>query len=226
MKHDEYLRENYHAITAGWGYEDGLTVADSKKGKRCVLCSCECTGGWKKGKHMHTHVRKLLTMIYRCVGHCTCDQPIKMHSKPTYPDISLGLDSVGPTMAGHQKCVDARTVMIEAWFEQVASSPEEFSPVVLFEEITSAYVGRRLEVRWTVENSYKEKDYLQCSEGGILEIISYSANRPTYQDFRSCKYDVAKVKWDPEFNMEDSHVPLNPDRYAKKTQHLGVESSQ
>ena len=124
-------------------------------------------------------------------------------------------------MAGHQKRVDTRTAMIAAWFEQVASSPEEFSPVVLFEEITSAYVGRKLEVRWTVEDSDTENDYLHCFEGDILEIIPYSTNRPTYKDFHSCKYNVAKVTWDPECNMEDSHVPLNPGRYSKENQHLG-----
>ena len=49
----------------------------------------------------------------------------------------------------------------------------------------------------------------------------HTANRPTYDDFRSCKHDVALVKWDPEFDMVDSHVPLKPDLYAKENQHCG-----
>ena len=53
------------------------------------------------------------------------------------------------------------------------------------------------------------------------KIIPYSSGRPNYKDFRSCKYDVAKIMWDPEFNMEDSHVPLNPDLHAQENKHLG-----
>ena len=47
--------KNYHAITAGWAFDAGLTTAfeaDSKKGKQCVLCGCGCKGGWKKDAHM------------------------------------------------------------------------------------------------------------------------------------------------------------------------------
>ena len=91
--------------------------------------------------------------------------------------MSLGLNSLGPTMAGHQRRLDARLTMIER-FEQVAASPEEYSPIVSFEKITSAYVGRKLEVRWTVVDSETEKDYLHCFEGEILEIIPYSPGRP------------------------------------------------
>ena len=103
----------------------------------------------------------------------------------------------------------------------MVASPEEYSPIVSFEKITSTYVGRKLEVRWTVEDSETEKDYFHCFEGEILEIIPYSSRRPNYKDLRSCKYDVAKVKWDHEFNMEDSHVPLNPDLYAQENKRLG-----
>ena len=42
-----------------------------------------------------------------------------------------------------------------------------------------------------------------------------------HDDFRICKHDVALVKWDPEFDMVDSHVPLKPDLYAKENQHCG-----
>ena len=76
----------------------------------------------------------------------------------------------------------------------MAASPEEYSPIVSFEKITSAYVGRKLEVRWTVVDSETEKDHLHCFEGEILEAIPYSSGRPNYKDFRSCRYDVAKIK--------------------------------
>ena len=62
---------------------------------------------------------------------------------------------------------------------------------------------------------------MHCYEGEILEVIPWSESRPNYANFRMCRHPVAMVKWDPEFNMINSPVPLNMDLYAKEDAHLG-----
>ena len=51
-RQEECMRENYHAITTGWGFQAGVTVANSKANYLCPMCKCACKGGWKKGHHM------------------------------------------------------------------------------------------------------------------------------------------------------------------------------
>ena len=111
--------------------------------------------------------------------------------------------------------------------QQAYDSPEDFSPVVPFEQVGDNLVGRKIEIRWWTEvdgevNGEAEKQpYLHCYEGKILEIIPYTPQRKNYAEFRYCKDPVALVKWDDEFNMPDSHVPLNDKKYAKEDQHCG-----
>ena len=63
------------------------------------------------------------------------------------------------------------------------ASPEEYSPIVSFEKIISAYVGRKLEVRWTVEDSETEKDYLHCFKGEIIKDYSVQFRETKLQRF-------------------------------------------
>ena len=163
-------------------------------------------------------------MICRCGVQCTCDKPIKMPPKPNLPDMSIrgyGNVSLGRHMADHQKHTNTRDVIWRKWLEEVEESPEDYSPIVIYTPVSQEYVGRKLEMRWSVEDEDTKLCHLHCFEGEILQIIPYTASRPTYDDFRSCKHDVALVKWDPEFDMADSHVPLKPDLYAQENKHCG-----
>jgi hypothetical protein len=81
-------------------------------------------------------------------------------------------------------------------------------------------VGQKMEVRWWVPDGVGGR-YLHCFEGTIKEIIPYSKTRPKYPELRSCKHPVALVEWDPEFDYKDSHVPLNPRRYAQDMENRG-----
>ena len=147
-----------------------------------------------------------------------------MPPKPSLPDMSIrgfGNVSLGRHMADHQKRTNTRDAMWKKWLEEVGDSPEDYSPIVIYTPVSQAYVGRKLEMIWTVEDKDSKLCHLHCFEGEIKQIIPYTANRPRYDDFRSCKHDVALVKWDPEFDMVDSHVPLKPDLYAKENQHCG-----
>ena len=47
-----------------------------------------------------------------------------------------------------------------------------------------------------------------------------SSTRPPEPN-RRCRNPIAKVKWDPEFKMIDSYVPLNDALYAKENRHCG-----
>ena len=71
-RQEECMKQNYYAITSGWSYEDGITVANSTAGVTCGMCSgCACVGGWKKGSHMD--VRTIQTYAYcYCRYYCYC----------------------------------------------------------------------------------------------------------------------------------------------------------
>ena len=85
-----------------------------------------------------------------------------------------------------------------------------------------AYVGRKLEIRWTVVDDDTGREYLHCFEGEVLEVIPHDEARGRIGDISSrCRHPIAKVKWDPEFKMIDSYVPLNDALYAKENRHCG-----
>lgn len=85
-KRESCLRENYHCITTGWAYAEGLTTADSKA-KRCELCNCACTGGWKKDKHMavitnnSNSVSVVVITVFDAASH-TCTPIVSFNTHP------------------------------------------------------------------------------------------------------------------------------------------------
>jgi hypothetical protein len=85
-KRESCLRENYHCITTGWAYAEGLTTADSKA-KRCELCNCACTGGWKKDKHMavitnnSNSVSVVVIAVFDAASH-TCTPIVSFNTHP------------------------------------------------------------------------------------------------------------------------------------------------
>ena len=96
--------------------------------------------------------------------------------------------------------------------------------MVPFEAPSPAYVGRKLEIRWTVVDGDTGREYLHCFEGEVLEVIPHDEARGRIGDISSrcrCRHPIAKVKWDPEFKMIDSYVPLNDALYAKENRHCG-----
>lgn len=49
-RQEECIKQNYHAITSGWQYEAGITVADSTAGKQCELCYCGVCRRMEEGR--------------------------------------------------------------------------------------------------------------------------------------------------------------------------------
>ena len=160
----------------------------------------------------------------RCEGECGCgDDAIK---KPAYPDIpnmsirGYGDFSLGTRTGDHKKRTDQRKAYWAGWMEEAKDAPEDYSPVVPYREPGEWMVGMKIEARWWVGDSSNE-EYLHCFEGTVLEVIPYADSRPNYEDFRLCKHAVVKVQWNEEFDMIDSHVPLNPKKYMNEKVHCG-----
>jgi hypothetical protein len=219
-KQEECMKQNYYAITSGWSHEAGVAVADSKAGARCEMCQCACVGGWKVGTHMDKHTRKLLE---RKKPEYAGDDAIIKTTHPQFLPMSIrgfGDFSLGTRTADHQKRTDVRKSKHDTYMEQVEDDPQHYSPVVPYKEPGGWMVGMKIESRWWVGDS-SNVDYLHSFEGTVMEVVEYSDDRENYSDFRLCKHKVAKVHWDDEFDMIDSHVPLDPRKYLKENAHCG-----
>lgn len=174
------------------------------------------------------HVRKLLAMVCRCRHQspdyeCACT--IKRPRKPAMPIMpTRGYDdiSLGRTTAHHHKRTQVRQAMWAKWLEEAYDNPEEYSPVVRFTPVSQEYVGRKIEVRWQMEDAETKALFLHSFEGTVLEVIPYSTNRTrTFDNMRSCKHPFVLVKWDSEFEFEPCHVPLKESHFQKENLHLG-----
>ena len=141
---------------------------------------------------------------------------------PTMPSCGYGAISLGRTTADHHKRTRVRQKLWAKWLEAAYENPEEYSPVVRFTPVSQSYVGRKIEVRWQMEDAETKELFLHCFEGTIREVIPYSASRTrTFDNMRSCKHPFVLVEWDPEFAFEPCHVPLKESLFQKENLHLG-----
>jgi hypothetical protein len=96
----------------------------------------------------------------------------------------------------------------------VRTRPEKYSPIVRFSDVAA-------ELMWYVpDDDAPDGRHLNCFEGTIKEIISYSTASLNYPEFRLCKHPVALVQWDVEFGYKESHVPLNPNKYERELEYM------
>ena len=95
---------------------------------------------------LQQHVRALLVMVE--------EGQIVKPPAPQIPDMSLrgfGSFSLGRRTADHHRRTQIRQELWDRYMQQAHDSPEDFSPVVPFEQVGDNLVGRKIKIRWWTE---------------------------------------------------------------------------
>ena len=110
------------------------------------------------------------------------------------------------------------------WRSDARVNPERYSPVVRIQEFTSALVGRKIEIRLMMTPKkvvgVDQTPFLHCFEGTIAELHGETEKKVKKLSLTT-EHAVARVRWDSEFDQEDTDHRLPRRKCMSETVHEG-----